>query len=288
MRKHSAFRVPGSRLTLCVILYLLSSIPGLAQNPVVQYPVAGNFRPERGTIELWLRFAEQPEAGAGRSLHYFPVFFLDREGENTRRVSFTYQTIWGTNHFHFFFSSVVKVEGGMMQGPYVASAEEGQTVKPSRDGPPPFLPRMKAGDWHHLAIVWTNGLEKTLVSMYLDGRLAIRPSELPGPWWDDMETMTFSLMNAPYHDNIAFDELRVSDIARPAEAIADAFARGSLVRDEHTLLLDRFEQLDENETIAEWIAGYRGEKGGRLLNRCYELVDGKFGRALRTTAAPKP
>lgn len=290
MKRRSQFSVPSSRFAAVAILYSLAFILGVAhaQNPVVHYPAAGNLRPEQGTLEMWFRFEEEPSGSAGRALHYFPFFFLNVEGEKHQRISCAYQTIWNTNNFHFFFSSVTRVEGQILQSPYVATVEEGMGTKPDPRGPPIFIPRIHAGDWHHLAVVWTNGLEKALVSMFLDGRLVIRPTELPGSWWDDMEATSLRLMNAPYHDNIAVDELRVSAIARTAEQLTNSCAKGALVRDEHTLLLDHFDRIEGEQTVAEQISGYGGEKGGKLLNKCYELVDGKFGKAVRLTAVPKP
>jgi len=165
-----------------------------------------------------------------------------------------------------------------MQSPYVTTVEEGQGTKPDPRGPHIFIPRIHRGDWHHLALAWTNGLVKTTVSMFLNGKLVIRPSELPGKLWADMEATSFRLMNAPNHDNIAVDELRISDIARSPEQITNAFTRGAFVRDEHTLLLDHFDTLGTNETSAAQISGYGGEQGGKLVNTCYELVDGNSGR----------
>ena len=174
-----------------------------------------------------------------------------------------------------------------MQGPYVTTAEEGQGTKPDPRGPPIFIPRLHKGDWHYLAVAWTNGLEKAVVSLHLDGRLAIRPTELPGPWWADLEATTLRFMSAPNHDNVAVDELRISDVAYGPQQATNSFLRGAFVRDEHTLLLDHFDRIDNEQTVAEQIAGYHGEKGGKLLNKCCELVDGKFGKALRITAEAK-
>jgi hypothetical protein len=293
MRAGSRFAVRGSRFALFAALALGAlTLPAPravnAQNPVVLYPAAGNLRAEQGTIEMWFRFEEEPSGKGERALHYFPLFFINVEGEKQQRVSLGYQTIWGANHFHFFFSSLVEVEGKLMQSPYVTTVEEGQGTKPDPRGPHIFIPRMHKGDWHLLALAWSNGMTKTAVSMYLDGRLVIRPTELPGALWGDMDATSFRLMNAPYHDNIAVDELRVSDIARTAEQVTNSFTRGAFVRDEYTLLLDHCDKLDGDQTVAELISGFRGEKGGKLLNKCYELVDSKFGRAIRLTAEPKP
>src|ERR1041385_8296280 len=94
---------------------------------------------------------------------YTTLFRSHVEGEKQQRVSLAYQTIWGTNTFHLFFSSLVEVEGQVMQGPYVTTAEEGQGTKPDPRGPPIFIPRLHKGDWHYLAVAWTNGLEKAVV-----------------------------------------------------------------------------------------------------------------------------
>lgn len=272
--------------TFCMVA--LIGAHAFAQNMVISYPAAGNLRAEQGTIEMWFRFEEEPEGSGQRTLHYFPIFFIHVEGEKHPRVSFAYQTIWGTNHFHFFFSSVITMDGQVIQSPYVTTIEEGQGTKPDPRGPPIFIPRMHKGDWHYLALAWTNGLDKSTVSMHLDGKLVIRPTELPGTLWSDIDATSLRLMNAPNHDNIAVDELRISDIARSTEQITNAFTRGVFVRDEHTLLLDHFDRIGENQTVAEQISGYSGEKGGKVWNKFQELVDGRFGKAIRLTATPKP
>jgi hypothetical protein len=242
---------------------------------------------------MWFRFEEEPSGSGERTLHYFPFYFINLEGEKQQRAGLSYQTIWGTNTLHCFFSSVVEVEGQLMQGPYVTTVEEGQGTKPDPRGPPIFIPRLHKGDWHCLATVWTNGLTKTTVSMFLDGRLVIRPSELPGALWENMDATSLRFMNVPNHDSIALDELRISDVAFTATQATNSFTRGAFIRDEHTLLLDHFDKIETDEkaktsqTIAEQISGYGGEKGGKVLNKCYEQMDGKFGKAIRFTAAPK-
>ena len=276
-------------LAFCLFLFAQGSP---AQSQVLVYPAAGNLRAEQGTIEMVFRFEEEPDPGGARALHYFPFFFISVDGEVQRRVSFTYQTIWSTNHMHFFFSSLGPLLGTWVGNPYVTTVEQGQVVKPGVNVPL-WLPRMHKGDWHHVAITWTHGLEKPVVAVYLDGSQAIRSLELPAVWWADMEATTLELMSAPYHDDIAVDELRISDMARSPLQITNSVAQGALARDEHTLLLDHFDRIESNaaaraeQTVAEQIAGYHGERGGTLPSKCYELVDGKFGKALRLTAVPR-
>ena len=269
--------------------------PVAAQNPVITYPAAGNIRPDQGTIEMWFRLEAEPDGSQKEARHYFSLFWIIVKGDRHPRVRITYQTIWRPEHFHFWWASTGTIMGSLQRNPYVTSVETAQAVtKADRSGYRyPRTPRLKKGEWHCFAVTWRNGTRQPTIAAYLDGREAIVPRVVPGAWWADMDTTSLRLTNTPHHDNICVDELRISAVARSPQELAASASDGPPTRDIHTLLLDHMDTVrpgsgkGERHTVAEQISGYHGEVGGRVHNTCYEVVDGKFGKAIRLTARPR-
>ena len=287
------------RSMAALFLVVLISTPAIAQ--VIEYPLGGNIRAEQGTLEMWFALAAEPDPSQKQSLHYFPLFWFKQSGEDHPRASLNYQTVWKPDHFHFNWNSTGRAIGEFASDAYIATAEETQAVTKadalSPGGRYPRTPRLKKDEWHYLAITWTDGLTKPKYTMYLDGRVVYLTAALNAVWWDDLDTMVLAMLGAPYHDNYALDELRLSAVARNADDIAQTHASGKApARDVHTLMLDHMDTIDRQEpaeagkppvfsTVAEQISGFTGEKGGRLVGLNWDVVDGRFGKAVVITGA---
>ena len=140
------------------------------------------------------------------------------------------------------------------------------------------------GEWHHVALTW-RGLPQSTVMLYIDGKPAIWPATPELSLWDDIERFKFTLRTY-VHDNLTIDDLRISSVARTDEEMQKAFATGVTEADLYTLLLDRFESLqqkgDQTFTVAEVFADGLGQPGGRvLIPKLVELVEGKSGKGLK-------
>jgi len=283
---------------IIALLLLVTAPIGYAQ--VIEYPLGGNIRAEQGTLEMWFKLAAEPDPSQKQSLHYFPMFWFKQTGEDRPRASLNYQTVWKPDHFHFNWNSTGRAIGEFASDAYIATAEETQAATKadalSPGGRYPRTPRLKKDDWHYLAITWTDGLTKPKYSMFLDGRQVLLTATLNAVWWDDLDTMVLAMLGAPYHDNYALDELRLSSTARAPEEIAQIHASGKPpAGDMHTLLLDHLDTIDRQEpeagkppvcsTVAEQISGFTGEKGGRLNGLNWDVTDGRFGKAVVITGA---
>jgi hypothetical protein len=260
-------------------LFLLVS-SALADSVI--YPVPGHLDAAEGTIEYWQRLDVVPEPGG-----YFIFFQIMKPGESNPRIRFSYQTIWTTNHFHFFFSSLGLINGTFAANPYVVTAEDtaGPLKGESGTNRFPRIPRLKAGDWHHVAITW-KGLPQSTVSMYFDGRVVIPPVPLHAPLWEGMDQFVLQLESNPYRDAHTLDELRISSVARSQDEIEHSFAAVRARADRNTLLLDHFEEIRQAsgkwQTVPEMFTfGY--EPPGGLINRAnmVELVEGRSGKGMR-------
>ena len=169
----------------------------------------------------------------------------------------------------------------------MCTAEEESGAVKGETGAKPFprVPRLKAGDWHHIAITW-KGLPQSTVTMYFDGRIVIPPSELHAPLWEGMDEFVLQWESNPYRDSHTIDELRISSVARTQEEINQSIAAVRARSDRHTLLLDHLDELrDANgkrQTVPEVFTGGYDPQGG-IINRTnmVELVEGKSGKGLR-------
>jgi len=256
----------------------------------VEYPAGGHLNPREGTIEFWMRLERIADSRAEGGTHHFTLFYIDDVSERTMRVGFTYQHIWRPEHFHFWWSSRGTILGKESSNAYLTTVEDTQEKTKADRGRDryPRVPRLKKGEWHHVAVTW-RGLPQSTVTMYFDGRLVMRPRELEVPIMYDMEDCLFKLVPAPYKDNISIDELRISSVVRAAEEIT-ATAKGDepVQADIHTRLLDRFEEFTQLDgrphTVAEVTSRQETSPGGRVTipNRV-QLVEGRFGKALKLT-----
>jgi len=273
----------------CFFLVLASLLPaaGTAHADSVIYPVAGHFDAAEGTIEYWQRLDVKPDPSGAEGVGYFIFFQVLKPGEGNPRIRWSYQTVWNTNHFHFFFSSLGLISGSLAANPYVVTAEDtaGPLKGESGTNRYPRIPRLKAGDWHHIAITW-KGLPQSTVTAYFDGEVAIPPVLLHAPLWEGMDGFVFQLDSNPYRDAHTLDELRVSSVARTQEEIRQSIAAVRARADRNTLLLEHFEELRETggkwQTVPEVCTLGLDQLGG-IIHRTnmVELVEGRSGKGMR-------
>jgi len=269
-----------------ILAVLLHSV-GRAQE-VVSYRAMGHLDADDGTIEFWLRLdidALKPDGSV--VIPYYLLFSVSRPGEPTPRASFSYTRQGSTNHYCFVFSSRGDVNGTITRNDNVVSIEDTvEVTKADRGGTRyPRIPRLKAGEWHHIALTWTGG-PLPVVQLYVDGKAASWPVRMVAPLFNDLREMRFNLLTFHYQDAHSLDELRISSIARSPKELQQSMQAGRAVADRYTLLLDHFEQFrQEGEQL--WTTpevhatGIESETGLIGKRNSVELGDGKSGKGLK-------
>lgn len=157
---------------------------------LLAYNTAGHFAGGAGTIEFWIKPRWN---GNDHTTHFF--FTIG-------------DAVWvvkdGADNLRFFL------------GPEDSEAYQGYN-----------LGEWAANDWHHLAVTWTvPGEMKT----YLDGVERISHSSAARDLVSPVPpAMSIGSQSGSLQANAVIDELRISDIARPAEEIARSFAAGPTI-----------------------------------------------------------
>jgi len=190
--------------------YGLEREPAQGPDTAIAYPAAGHVRAEEGTFECWYR----------------PAYDTERELPVEQRQHMANRSLltikWGAD-----------IQGGtncglywneMVQGPVVWSRQEGKVLlNPGA----PF--DWKAGQWHHLALTWSDK-----ICIYVDGQLLSESPNagfIPAP--GDKAVIEIGGGSAL----AAIDEVRILRVAR-----APAAGPGPYQLDAQTLLLDHFDQ----------------------------------------------
>jgi hypothetical protein len=189
--------------------YGLEREPAQVPGTAITYPAAGHVRAEEGTFECWYRPAYDTE----REL---PV---EKRQHMANRSLFTIK--WGPD-----------IQGGTNCGFYWNEEVQGPVVWSRKDGKVLLNPGAsfdwKAGQWHHLALTWSDK-----VRIYVDGKmLSESPNAgfIPAP----LEKATIEIGGGSALATI--DELRILSVARPPAANP-----GPYEPDAQTLLLDHFD-----------------------------------------------
>lgn len=271
--------LPRAARALLPLLLLCGGL-GAAE---LEYPVAGNLRPDAVTVEIWFRLDEEP---ANHEPRRFSLGGISWPGRNLPFTSFSYQCYWTNTAYHLIHRMGGSLMGTPTDGlPFLSQETHFQSGKPFAGV---RHERLHKGEWHHAA--WTaRGASQPLVTVLLDGAVVYPERQVMLDPWIDLEQAALRFGPSP----VTLDELRVSDAVRSPAEIAASLQKGAPVRDEHTLLLDRFDRVEKSadgtfrETVAECVAGYRGERGGRLKEDNFAIVEGRFGKALQLVA-PKP
>jgi hypothetical protein len=262
-------------------LLLLCAGLGAAE---LEYPVAGNVRPDAVTVELWFRLDEEPAAWEQRR---FSLGGISWPGRTLPFTAFAYQTYWTNTEYHLIHRMGGSLMGSPNDGlPFLSQETTFRSGKPFAGA---RHARLHKGEWHHAA--WTaREASQPWVTVFLDGEVVYPERQVMLDPWIDLDKASLRFAGGP----VTLDELRVSSVARAPDEVAASFRGGAPARDEHTLLLDRFARAEKApagdfaETLAECIGGYHGERGGRLKGTDFAIVEGRFGKALQLIAPKKP
>lgn len=175
----------------------------------VIYPAQGNFNPDAGTLEAWVRVDFDPNVELTEP---------EKRGSLNREL-FTLSAPNSPDRFGFYWN----IDDRGMRA-YLKKGEEIPLCVGSKCD-------WKQGEWHHIAVTWGSA-----VAIWIDGKkVAERAWEgtlKPAP---EGAEMLFQCLQGHF----ALDEIRVSDVARAAFDVTQP-----PVEDEHTLLLDHFEGLN--------------------------------------------
>jgi hypothetical protein len=243
---------PG--LSIAALLLGVTISSAHAQQPArtygnLTYPAKGNFQLDEGTVELYVTSGfDFEEAGA------------------------TYGTlldlIFPEEKWHYVIACINWSHGISMVG---YTAPQQSYVSFGR-------PRWKPGESHVVQWTWS-GKKRTLM---MDGKRKFEGKGgmiaesvdvvVEGTIQGDLTKAL--LMIGLTHSNFAIDEVRISSIARTPEELT-VLKDSAPVADGYTLLLDHCDGGP-----AEVISGRSGETGGRLEGS-YEIVPGKFGKAIQ-------
>ncbi len=227
--------------------YGLATAPAWSGGGRIDYPAAGRLRADRGTFECWaqLLFDSDPSLP---------------EAEKRKQSNRSLLTIGLPDN-----SNAGIYWNELHQGPVVWVRERGEVTFYAGASI-----AAKRGEWHHLAFTWGDAIR-----CYVDGKLVFTKAHqgLTGlPL--DQGTITLGNQNAPF----VLDEVRLLDEAR-----APVAPFGPYTADEHTLLLEHFDQpLRKGLTPAE--------KGGPGKAAGVVVAPGKFGSGLalgEPTAKPR-
>lgn len=189
----------------------------------LSYPVAGVLDPQSGTVEFWIRprwdgNAQQPHVffQAGRA--FDNALLMQIDGANNVRL-----ITWGDD------PDTAAVEKNAERGVAFSGAE------------------WKAGEWHHLAATWDEAGRR--LALYVDGRLADATTQgiVLGPLSTEFLSVGTAIDGA-YPADAVLDELRVSKIARSAQAIRSSSLFATFAID----------GLDIEIPTAELLLGARG------------------------------
>ena len=257
MAKRKIYAVSFMKFLVALLTVLLvpavhaQSLPP-AQFGNLVYPAPGNIHLDEGTLDLWLigdfdtdRDKATATGPDNRSAVFFMLMFPD---EN-----------WKYSFFFVGWADALALVG------YNDPGQRYIWVGP---------PHWKAGERRHVVMTWS-GRKR---SLYIDGvsdwvgskgKRASRDVEVEGEFMGDL-TRAFIQIGGG-HSYLTVDEIHIRRIAlTTAEVLAEKDA--APVADVNTLLLDHCD--GGPPTIS-------GSEGERQLTGTYEIVDGKFGKAIK-------
>ncbi|MDF3058245.1 MAG: hypothetical protein K0R17_2460 [Rariglobus sp.] len=256
-------RITPAALSVFLAAMLLSAVRASAAG--IEYPAAGHFDPAEGTIELWITPMVDdlypPDDGKYRKL--FDLFSVVSP-DNWSCVS-----TWARYKAQI--------------GPRVSMSS-----KKMNKGLSTLLASMKEvrvwkkGERRHFAFVW-KGRD---MAMYSDGQ-RISEEHQQGVGLDgSMAGIPFFIGNKDGDDApVILNAVRISSIAKPAAALADAEPREEIF----TLLLDRFDvpkKLEGGRTRPEAMHSLQdGATGGKILGHARFVTQPTAGLALYKESA---
>ncbi len=194
--------------------YGLESTPSQGPGTQITYPAAGHVRAEEGTFECWYRPAYDTE----REL---PV--AERKHMANRSL---FTITWGAD-----------VQQGTNCGFYWNEDAQGPVVWSRKDGNVLLNPRAsfdwKAGEWHHLAMTWSDKIR-----IYVDGKML---SESPNAGFIPAPLDKAVIEIGGRSALATIDDVRILSVARAPEPNT-----GPHQPDAQTLLLDSFDNYGKD------------------------------------------
>ena len=189
--------------------YGLEREPAQGPGTEITYPAAGHVRAEEGTFECWYR----------------PAYDTERELPVEQRQHMANRSLltikWGPD-----------IQGGTNCGFYWNELVQGPVVWSRKDGKVLLNPGApfdwKAGQWHHLALTWSDKIR-----IYVDGKML---SESPNAGFIPAPVDKAVIEIGGGSALAAIDEVRILSVARPPAANP-----GPYEADAQTLLLDHFD-----------------------------------------------
>ncbi len=235
-----------------VILTGMISLAGgrlVAAEVTVTYPAKGNINLDCGTVEMWVKPLFQDTLTAvpeeERSTEYNRDIWYFRTAKGDM-----FNLYWGGNN------------PGLVAFTHFADTQDYPGIW--------FNPFWTPGEWHHIALTWS----KEKMSIWSDGELLGEYKK------EDISKMSiFAEIVLGGRSAFLIDEFRISDIIRTSFDLNQP-----PIVDEHTLLLDRFDEDftpdGRRRTKAVKISKECGVSGG-LVSKDAKFVPGKFGQAIQ-------
>lgn len=135
----------------------------------------------------------------------------------------------------------------------------------------------KKGEWHFLAVTWKDIGPKYQCQIYVDGKLLINHESDTRREIILTEDAVIRVGSNNYAGSYAtVDSIRLSSVVRTAEEIAASYKNG-FAWDRYTLLLDKFENLEEGKGVTT--TPEHGKQG--VILGSYEYVDTPTGKGIK-------
>ena len=220
-----------------------------ARAGTVSYPASGHLDLREGTIELWFTIDTEADAPVATGLAFFHFGVPDH---------FTFSSSWNAGNRRL-----------------LARPSEAQPVGRNRMlGNIWSTTDLYGGRDYHLAFTW-QGRD---MALYLNGELIRRRTQaIPFTGW--LARTRVEVGNRQRHTPLVARAFRISDVARPQEALAAARP----VADIHTTLLDLYNDpgvADEGRTYPRVESGPGDERGGRFSGTVRYVTDPVTGLRL--------
>lgn len=247
--------LPGLLLCSMVLAAQADTPPASAKFGSLSYPAKGNIQLDEGTLDLWVisnfdtdsPLDKTPQGRNWRAL----LIALNFPEEKWKYVMQFIE--WGNAFAMIGYCDPAQ--------PYVWF------------GPPHW----KAGEEHHVVFTWSGRKRSVFIDGICEwkankGLNNARDVDAQGEIKGDLTAAQLTLGGG--YSYVTIDEVQIRTVALTPEEIVKA-KDAPLTADKYTLLLDH---CDGGK--AEIISGHSSETGGALVGT-YEMVDGKFGKAIK-------
>jgi hypothetical protein len=228
--------------------------PASVEFGLISYPASGNIQVDEGTVDLWIVNdfdSDYPPDKSGKDLNWQATLF---------------NVVFPEQNWHYPLYFIAWANGYAWVG--------------YADPPQPYVwmgpPHWKPGEVHHIVMTWSGRKRSIFIDgicewQGIKGKNVARDVDVGAPIRGDLTTALLQVGSS--RSFLTIDEIQIRNIALTPEEIVAA-KDAPLTADSRTLLLDRCDGGPP-----EIILG--GGEGGRKLTGVYQIVDGKFGKAIR-------